>query len=348
MTQYGDIWQLGTHRLMCGDSCNRDDAQKLMDGNKAVLLHSDPPYGMNKKTVKNDNLHKSDLDKFQLAWWQIFRPHIADNASVYIWGNPADLWRLWYTAGLSESETLTFRNEIVWDKNSGQGMRSADFRCYPTASERCLFFIVGAQGFNTNAYFYFEAYEPVREYLDTERKRLGWHTKDCKRIAGYNYGSGFCHWFDRSQWMLPKKEAYQAWQKAANSEAFLRDYDELKAVVDNAKKAYLETFAYFDNAHDKMTDVWRYGRVTGKERYEHETPKPVEMMQRIVKTSARVNDIVIEPFAGTGSTLIACEKEQRICYTMEIEPKYCDIVINRWQELTGQTAELLHREGLAA
>lgn len=354
MTQYGDIWQLGQHRLMCGDSCNSDDAQKLMNGNKAVLLHSDPPYGMSKKSIKNDNLHKSNLDKFQLTWWQTFRPHIADNASAYIWGNAPDLWRLWYTAGLAESELLTFRNEIVWDKNDIAGMRSPELRCYPIASERCLFFLIGAQGFSTNSEFFFNGFEPIREYLDAERAKLNWHIKDTKRIAGHSEKSG-CHWFDKSQWVMPTEATYNAWQNVGNGEAFNRPYSELRQEYELAKngegkerEGFYSQRAPFDNTHDTMIDVWRFKRIKGKERYGHSTPKPVDMMQRIVKSSARINDIVLEPFAGTGSTLIACEKEQRTCYTMEIEPKYCDIVINRWQELTGQTAELLHREGLAA
>ena len=149
----GDVWQLGNHRVMCGDSTNPLDVVKLTNGEIAQLLHADPPYGMGKEGdgVANDNLYKEKLDKFQMDWWYAFRPHLADNASAYIWGNAPDLWRLWYVGGLESSEPLTFRNEIVWSKEQAQGQLSDKHRMFPTASERCLFFMLGEQGFSNNA-----------------------------------------------------------------------------------------------------------------------------------------------------------------------------------------------------
>ena len=103
------------------------------------------------------------------------------------------------------------------------------------------------------------------------------------------------------------------------------------------KKAFYDTRAYFNNTHDNMTDVWNYERVSGKERHNHATPKPVEMIERIIKTSSKKK--VIEPFLGSGSTLIACEKTNRICYGMELDTKYCDVIIERWEQFTGQKAK---------
>ena len=105
------------------------------------------------------------------------------------------------------------------------------------------------------------------------------------------------------------------------------------------KQAFYDTRAYFNNTHDNMTDVWNYERVSGKERHNHATPKPVEMMKRIIKTSSK--EKVIEPFLGSGSTLIACEKTNRICYGMELDTKYCDVIIERWEQFTGQKATKL-------
>ena len=75
-----------------------------MAGAKAVLCHADPPYGMGKERegVANDNLYGEKLDAFQMAWWSVARAHLEDNASVYIWGNAEDLWRLWYVGGLQQ------------------------------------------------------------------------------------------------------------------------------------------------------------------------------------------------------------------------------------------------------
>jgi hypothetical protein len=117
-TKPGDLWLLGRHRLLCGDSTKAEDVARLMDGATATMVHADPPYGMGKEKdgVANDNLYREKLDAFQMEWWRVWRPHLPDNGSAYIWGNAPDLWRLWYCGGLSESERMTIRNEIVWDK----------------------------------------------------------------------------------------------------------------------------------------------------------------------------------------------------------------------------------------
>tara|TARA_A100000172_G_C3042150_1_gene110923 strand:- start:700 stop:2130 length:1431 start_codon:yes stop_codon:yes gene_type:complete len=331
----GDVWQLGKHRLMCGDSTKESDVKKLMNGDKAELLHADPPYGMGKEKdgVLNDNLYKEKLDTFQLEWFKTFRPYLDDNGSCYIWGNAEDLWRLWYSL-LKDSERLTFRNEIVWDKKYGLGMSSEQHRMFPTVTERCLFFMIGEQGFNNNADNYWEGWDFMVNYLKEEKNKSKLTIKELKKIAGHSENSG-CHWFDKSQWGMPTKEVYNSWKnycKENNIDAFKKDYEELK-------KAFYDTRAYFNNTHDNMTDVWNYERVSGKERHNHATPKPVEMMERIIKTSSKKK--VIEPFLGSGSTLIACEKTNRVCYGMELDTKYCDVIIERWEQFTGQKATKL-------
>lgn len=332
ITQPGDLWQLGEHRLLCGDSTNAQAVARLMNGKQAVLIHADPPYGMGKEKdgVANDNLYCEKLDAFQLAWWRAARPHLADNGSAYIWGNAEDLWRLWFAGGLKDSERLTFRNELIWNKQSGQGMASESHRMFPTATERCLFFMVGEQGFNNNADNYWEGWDSVVDYLEQERQKAGFSIKDTKRIAGHSENSG-CHWFDKSQWMMPTKDTYQAWQAFAEGAAFKREYDDLK-------REWYATRAYFDNTHDLMTDVWQFPRVVGEERFGHATPKPVAMIARILNSSSRKNDVVIEPFLGSGTTLIAAEQTDRVCYGCEIAPHYCDVIVSRWKTLTGKQA----------
>jgi hypothetical protein len=141
------------------------------------------------------------------------------------------------------------------------------------------------------------------------------------------------HWFSKSQWSFPQKEQYEAIQKAAKGNAFKREYDELK-------REFYATRAYFDNTHDNMTDVWEYASVSGEERLGHATPKPLAMIERCIRSSSEENAIVIEPFLGSGTTLIAAEKTNRKCYGMEISPKYCDVIIQRWENATGQKAVL--------
>jgi len=205
-TQVGDLWLLGEHRLLCGDSTKPEDCARLFDGAKATLVHADPPYGMGKEKdgVANDNLYREKLDKFQMEWWKAFRPYIEDNASAYIWGNAADLWRLWYLGGLSDSERLTIRNEVVWSKKAGQGIGSEEHRQYPTTTERCLFFMLGEQGFNNNADNYWEGFEPIRLYLYNQREKAKWNNKTVADFFGFHPRMAD-HWFSKSQWSIPSR-----------------------------------------------------------------------------------------------------------------------------------------------
>ena len=341
ITKQGDLWILGEHRLLCGDATKKEDVERLMDGEKAELLHADPPYGMGKEKdgIVNDNLYREKLDAFQMEWWESFRPYLDDNASAYIWGNTEDLWRLWYGL-LKDTERLTFRNEIVWDKqNEGNptlrvcGSTFKSDRSF-TQSERCFFFVLGEQGFNNNADNYWEGWESIRHYLDEERKKMGWKVSDIIEITGKTSAS---HYFTTSQWMFPTEKHYRAIQTASKNDAFKKDYDALKKDYDALKKEFYETRSFFDSTHDTMTDVWQFNRVKGEERHGHATPKPVVMIERIIKSSSQ--EKVIEPFLGSGSTLIACEKTNRKCYGMEIDPHYCDVIVKRWEDYTGNKAE---------
>jgi DNA modification methylase len=346
---YGDIWKLGNHRVMCGDSTNKDDVAKLTNGEVAQLLHADPPYGMGKEGdgVANDNLYKDKLDKFQMDWWQAFRPYLANNGSAYIWGNAPELWRLWYQGGLGQSEPLTFRNEITWHKNLAQGINSDKHRMFPTATERCLFFMLGVQGFNTNSDNYWEGWEPLRLYLEGEMLSMGWNTRKLNEIT--NLKSTASHWVTKSQWAFITKENYELIQQEAKGKAFKQDYEKLKQDYEKLKQDYeklkqdfYETRAYFDNVHDNMTDVWSYDVVPSSDRHGHATPKPVAMMARVMRSSLPEGGLCLEPFAGSGATLIGAEQTGRRCYTMEMNPEYCDVIIKRWETLTGQKAELVN------
>jgi len=345
ITKAGDLWLLGDHRVLCGDSTKAQDVARLMNGAKAQMIHADPPYGMGKEKdgVQNDNLYADKLDAFQMAWWRAFRPHAEDNASAYIWGNAEGLWRLWFVGGLSASERMTIRNEIVWDKGGGGfGVGTESQRCY-FPEERCLFFMLGEQGFNNNADNYWDGWEPIRSYLETEMNKCG-GAKNWKAALGNQMGT---HYFTKSQWCFPTEEAYKKLQAFGNGDAFKREHDELKREHDELKREHDElkrefyaTRAYFDNTHDNMTDVWEFKRVTGEERHEHATPKPVEMMARAIKSSTQDGGLLVEPFIGSGSTLIAAEQLNRKCYGMEISPAYCDVIVKRWETLTGKTATL--------
>ena len=339
----GDVWILGCHRVMCGDSTRIDHVERLMAGEVAQLLHADPPYGMGKQAdgVANDNLYEEDLDRFQMEWWVAFRAYLSDNASAYIWGNAPDLWRLWYRGGLGASERLELRNEIVWDKKAIPGMASPGLTQYPEASERCLFFQVGDQfRGNINTADFPESWEGVRSYMHGEAERAGITSADIKRVCGCGM---YSHWFTKSQFTLIPEKHYRTLAEAYPGR-FSRPWAELKAEWDEVKSGPTSQIqqdrSYFDNAHDVMRDVWEFPRVTGDERHGHATPKPVAMMERVMRSSLPPGGLCAEPFGGSGSTLIGAEKSGRRCFSMELQGRYVDVIVRRWENLTGRDAVL--------
>jgi DNA modification methylase len=346
--QTGDVYRLGKHRLMCGDCTNKSDVKKLMNGKKAVLAHNDPPYGMKKeiKGVKNDNLNYEDLLKFNKKWFDIQYQHLESNGSFYVWGIDVPLMDFFAEIfkPLIKAEKITFRNLITWDKGSGQGQNSPDFRQYPVADEKCLFFVNGITGFNTNKDYFFEGFSPIFDYLLESRNKMGWSVKDMKTAVGHSDKSRD-HWTSKSQWELITEENYIKMQKAAKTagkKAFEKPYAELKKEYETANKEFLSTRAYFNNTHDNMNNVWHFKRAGLDEREQaggHATPKPLDLCGRVINSSSQENDLVIDFFGGSGSTLIACEQLNRICFMMEIDVDYCKNIIKRWETLTGLKAE---------
>ena len=340
----GDIYQLGNHRLMCGDSTSIDDVEKLMNNEKADMVFTDPPYGMKKENdgVANDNLNFDDLLEFNKKWIPITFNNLKDNGSWYCWGIDEPLMDIYSNIlkPMAKENKITFRNLITWDKGNGQGQLSSEFRMYPIADEKCLFVQVGIQCLTLNADQYWEEYEPIRKYLYDERIKCGWDIPTMKTIAGHSDKSRD-HWTSKSQWNLPTEDVYikfQTWAKAHNIKAFTKQYEELR-------NQYEELRAYFDNTHDNMNNVWHFSKTSGEERESaggHATPKPIALCSRAIKSSSRESENVLDVFGGSGSTLIACEQLNRNAYLMELEPKWVDVIIQRWENFTGKKAVKLN------
>lgn len=341
------------HRIICGDTTDAEVVRRLVDGYTLVLLHADPPYGMGKEAdgVANDNQYGPVLDAFQMTWLRTWLQVLAPNGSAYIWGIAPDLWRLWYVGGLSAEPDLIVRNEIVWAKGSGFGMSSGWNHSYPPETERCLFVMRGQQFLgNQNKDDYWDGYEPLRRHLESERDKAGWKNGDVNRLTGTQMAG---HWFSKSQFYPIAREHYDTLRTAANGRAFSEPYDDLYSrlfgdVKDggNAHRRELAaqlraTRTFFDNTHDTMTDVWKFPRVVGAERFGHATPKPVAMVARALLSSSPAGAIVGVPFAGTGPEFIAAEQHSRRAVGAEINPQYCQIVIDRWQAFTGKRARKL-------
>lgn len=236
VTVEGDVWLLGRHRLMCGDSTSIDAVEKLMDGRKANMLHTDPPYGVDYDGVPNDHLKDAQLEAFLLDALTCAFAALAPASNVYVWH--ADITALEFIsafrgAGFKQARPPT----IQWLKPS-LTMSQGD---YHSQNEPCLY--------------------------------------------GWKEGSGRVRVKDR-----------------------------------------------------KQTTIWKCDRAD--ETKVHPTMKPVELCQRAIENSSDINGIVLDLFGGSGSTLIACEKTSRDCRMMELDPKYCDVIIKRWQDFTGQQATL--------
>jgi len=332
----GDLFEIGPHRLLCGDSTDSDAVAKLMDGQKADMAHNDPPYGMKKENegVLNDNLNYDDLLDFNRGWISLQFTHLKENGSWYCWGIDEPLMDI-YSGILKpyiKQNKATFRNLITWDKGNGQGQNSEETRSYATADEKCLFVMLGVQGFNTNADNYFEGWEPIRLYLDGERKKSGFTTDECNRICGKTNMTQSA--FTKGGFRLILREDYEKLRQASNGNAFKREYDDIKREYDDIKKSYYSTRAYFNNTHDNMNNVWHFSR-HNKDGSEggHATPKPIPLCERAIKSSSPDGGLVLDVFLGSGSTMVAAHQLNRKCYGMELDPKYCQVIVDRMLKL---------------
>ena len=343
----GDIYQLGNHRLMCGDSTKIEDVEKLMNGNKADMVFTDPPYGMKKENdgVANDNLNYDDLLEFNKKWIPLTFQFTKDNGSWYCWGIDEPLMDIYSNIlkPMQKENKITFRNLITWDKVNGQGQLSNGFRMYPIADEKCLFVMCGNQIYGRDKSTWYGEFEKIRQYMKKEIEKLNISVSDVINITN----SSATHWFSKSQFAFPTEDLYLKLQVYAKGKAFNKQYKELKEEYENIKKEWYSTRTYFDNTHDNMNNVWHFSKTSGEERESaggHATPKPIALCSRAIKSSSRENEIVLDVFGGSGSTLIACEQNNRSAYLMELEPQWVDVIIKRWEEFTGKKAVLI-KEG---
>jgi DNA modification methylase len=356
--KYGDIWQLGDHLLMCADSTREDNVAKLMNGERADLVFTDPPYGMKKenKGVLNDNQNLDELLAFNKRWIPITFRHMKENGSWYCWGIVEPLMDIYcfILRPMMKAKQITFRNLITWKKGAfgsggGTGVGQAIQLSYFPETEHCLFVQGGDVKKDPRTISsHNEVFEPIRKWFEIERIKSGLSTKQLSEIDSTRVS----HYWAKNQHAFPIESAYmkiQNYCKAHNIDAFQEDYavlkeqyDKLKAIYNEQRGDFYSTRAYFNNTHDMMTDVWDFQRVRGKERAEcggHATPKPLALCGRAIKSSSREGEIVLDVFGGSGSTLIACEQLHRKCRMIELDPYYCDVIIARWEKMTGRKAE---------
>ncbi len=337
----GQMWQLGEHRIICGDCTDASVVERVMGGENARMMFTDPPYGIG-KDIENDNLKGEQWTQFYADWTTVALSHLIDNAYCYVWGYFDTLSDYWQEVIKARGD-CNFRNFIVWRKNYIQGRNAEEFRQFPEEYAAALLFIFGQPFQNgpwstsPNAEHYPEMFEPLRSYLDGERKKMGWDIMTVKKIVGHS-DLARDHWFGRSQWSMPTREVYEKMQAAASSDAFRREYDAFRREYDDLRREYDDLRGYFDNTNG-FTDVWQFDKLTTDSR--HPTVKPVEVCERGVMTTSQDGELVLDVFLGSGSTLIACEQLGRRCRGVEISPAYIAVTLERWADMTGNTPHLI-------
>ena len=328
----GDLFEIGEHRLLCGDSTDSDAVARLMNGEKADIAHNDPPYGMKKENegVLNDNLNYADLLDFNRQWIDVQFMNLKENGSWYCWGIDEPLMDIYsdilkpYIA----AQKATFRNLITWDKGHGQGQNSENTRSYAVADEKCLFAMMGVQSFEfeRNETKYNSVFETLRAYFENERIKSKLSINDLCNIDSTRVS----HYWAKSQWEFPTKEAYNKIKNyclSNNINAFQKEYDELK-------KEYYSTRAYFNNIHDNFNNVWKFERhLRNGSEGGHATPKPIPLCERAIKSSCPDGGLVMDVFLGSGSTMVASHQLKRKCFGMELDPKYCQVIVDRMKKL---------------
>lgn len=260
----GDIYQLGKHRVMCGDSTKIEDIEKLMDGQKASMLFCDPPYNVD-YTGGSGLKIKNDKFKNNQAFYQFLYDSISSVRAFVI----GDVY-----IAMSSSELHTLQKAFI-----------------DCGGHWSTFIIWAKDRFTLGRSNYQRQYEPIL------------------------YG-----WFDGSS---------HYWSGRRNLGDVVKD--KIREDVDGSKWLKLD---------DIQTDVWEFAKP--QENKVHPTMKPVSLMERAIVNSSMPDQIVLDHFLGSGSTLIACNKTNRICYGMELDPKYIDVIIKRWEDYTGQKASLIY------
>lgn len=276
----GDIFRLGDHILMCGDSTAAEDVTRLMGGGTADMVLTDPPYNVdygakneflntfckgnrNEKDISNDRMGDEAFHSFLVAAFRQIFNALKEGGAFYIWH--ADSEGLNFRIAVKESG-LTLKQTLIWNKNN---------------------FVLGRQDYQ-------------------------WRHEPCL----YGWKEGASHYFieDRSQETVFQKKP--------------EDVDGMteEEAKETLKKILSLPATVIDCPKPQRSD-------------EHLTMKPVTLMARLIRNSTRREDIVLDLFGGSGSTLIACEQLGRKCRMMELDPLYCRVIIDRWEKLTGRKAE---------
>lgn len=269
ITQTGDIWQLGQHRLMCGDSTKREDVQALMAGEYADLWLTDPPYNVgyvgktkDALTIQNDIMSGGNFLQFLTDAFTASEAVMKAGAAFYVWFATRE--HVNFETALN-NVGLHVRQELIWNKNT----------------------------------------------IVLSRQDYHWKHEPCL----YGWKEGEAHYFTASR-------------QEATVIADAQEYDFSKMKKGEMKELLEQIFA--DTTPTSVINEKKPARSE-----EHPTMKPVRLFGYQIANSSKKGDIVLDTFGGSGTTIIACEQLGRKARLMELDPHYCDVIIARWEKLTG-------------
>ena len=272
-SQYGDVYQLGRHRLMCGDSTKPEDYAALLGGTQVDLIVTDPPYnvdyeGQDGAKIQNDHMSNAGFVKFLTDAFSAMKDALRPGGAFYIWH--ADSTRYEFLQGLDHAGLQT-RQILVWVKSS---------------------ITLGRQDYQWK-------HEPA--------------------IYGWKDGAAHHFTIDRS---LP---------------TVIEDAPNVAKMTKDEMKDYIKDLRA---RLDEGSTILRVDKPTNSDL--HPTMKPVRLIAQLIKNSSRRGDRILDIFGGSGTTLIAAEQLDRSCYMMELDPRYADVIVARWEKMTGQTAVKLN------
>ena len=270
-TSPGDIYKLGNHILMCGDSTIKEDLSKLLANNTMDLLITDPPYNIDVSNsegmkIENDNMQDYEFKKFLHKVFRNASKVLKEGGAFYVWH--------------ADSESVNFRNACNDNELN---------------VKQCLIW--------------------VKNSMNLGRQDYQWKHEPC--LYGWKEGT---HYFidDRTQeTVIEDRVNINKLSKA-----------DMKQLLNQLLEEKVSTTVIREDKPIKNT--------------EHPTMKPVKLISRLIKNSSKIEENVLDLFGGSGTTLIACEQLNRKCFMMELDPKYCDVIIERWEKFTGEKAVLMN------
>jgi site-specific DNA-methyltransferase (adenine-specific) len=314
----------------------------------AQLIIADPPYFQVKGHFDfiwpSFDAYLEDVERWGIECKRL----LADNGTLYWWGHAK---KIAYAQAILD-KYFNLENSIVWKKKDCQTLRSDPefMRTYAPVTERVLMYSneTGGEGTSeANHKFqigkkHTEIMEPIVSYMIGEMQMAGYTCKDINTLTGTSMAS---HWFARtSQWTLPTREWYAKLQDLFNGEYLRKDYEELRKDYEELRKDYEELRKDYEelrrpffNYEGLQTDVLEYSQESHITKdFNHDTKKPEGLTRSIIKTSSRPNDLVLVPFAGSGTECAMAVKEGRRCIGFDIEPKYVEMSNDRIRSILMQ------------